>query len=112
MRLNPLHLFRKTGHGNRSGDFTTDPTLAQLEMMQLLVRDRQRDRRFRIARLVLVAAVPMLLIAGRYAQSSGVGAALSGGPQLAVIHVDGMVGAGTDRADRIVPALKKAFDSD
>lgn len=112
MRLNPLRLFRKQDETTISRDITTDPAGMQLEMMRLMVRDRQRDRRFRVARFALVALVPTILIAGQWVQSSGPGAALSVGPQLAVIHIDGTVGAGTDRADLVVPALKKAFESD
>lgn len=97
-------------------DPVNDPTHAQLHMLRMMIRDRQQDRRFRLVRLVLVALVPVIAIAGTIGTPNAASEILAGlssrGPELAIVHLNGNVGSGSARADLVVPALRAAFDSD
>lgn len=97
-------------------DPVNDPTHAQLHMLRMMIRDRQQDRRFRLVRLVLVALVPVIAIAGTIGTPNAASEILAGlssrGPELAIVHLNGNVGTGSARADLVVPALRAAFDSD
>jgi protease-4 len=103
MRMN---FFRKRSSNAENAD---DPATAQLKMMQMMVRDRQQDRRFRLARLVVVALVPSLLIWGKVNLGVSRPQWLSSRPELGIVRIAGTVGATGNRADTVVPALKSAF---
>ncbi|WP_396333944.1 S49 family peptidase [Burkholderia anthina] len=87
----------------------TDP---QLQMMELMVRDRRADRRFRILRLVIVVLIPILVFVSKIDLTALPLAWPSSTPQLGIVRITGTVGKGTDRADVIVPQLTRAFTDD
>ncbi|WP_420213407.1 S49 family peptidase (plasmid) [Burkholderia aenigmatica] len=81
----------------------------QVQMMELMIRDRRADRRFRILRLVIVVLIPVLVFVSKIDLAGLSIAWPSSTPQLGVIRITGTVGKGNDRADVIVPQLTRAF---
>ena len=92
-----------------------DPAYVPLFVTRLLLRDRRGDRKFRLARLVIILIAPVLwaiyvhvLLGSRTPGASW----FASGPEIALVRLTGNVGEGSATADAIVPVLRRAFATD
>jgi len=88
--------------------------LAATAILRAMLEDRQAQRQNSILRgaiYFLMFVIPMLIYAAIYAHAAGVRLA-PGGDVVGVVRVDGQIAAGSlASADRIIPALRDAFES-